>query len=131
MSTDQNIKKFVKQVLGCACPDEVFEHIEYTKKNGNAGVLTRITVGDRLLIHLVADFDRALLAEYVITTVLHEGVAERDSGKFNRFRLVLVTADPDSLGDELRAMLESSPLADEKVHLHIVDSKQAAGVIAL
>ena len=127
MPTNESIEQFVKQVLGCSCPDEVFEHIDYRETVGDANALKAITVGNRLLVYLV-DLDRASSAEHLVAAVLHDGVAERNSRGLNRFRLVLITADPVEKRHTAQASFEASPLCDDKTHLHLVDTKAVAGL---
>ncbi len=114
-------------MLGCACPDEVFQHIDYSETAGDAGPLRKITIGERLLVYL-ADFDRTSSVEHLVKTALREGVAERNERGFNRFRLVLLTAGPQVSDDAWQAMLRACPEWDDKVHLHIVDVKDAMGL---
>ena len=126
MPSNARIEQFAKQVLGCACPDEVFEHIDYQKVVGDIE-LRKITIGDRLLIYLV-DFDAVPSPERLVETILRDGTAERNERGFNRLRLVLLTADPESSDDTWQAMLRASPDSDDKVHLHMVDVEQAMGL---
>ena len=123
MPRNARIEQFAKQVLGCACPDEVFEHIEYREVVGDIA-LRKITIGDRLLIYL-ADFDGVPSPERLVETTLRDGIAERNARGLNRFRLVLLTADPRPSDDAWQAMLQASPDWDDKVHLHMVDVEQA------
>ena len=126
MLINDRIEQFAKQVLGCACPDEVFEHIEYRKIVRDIA-LRKITIGDRLLIYL-ADFDGVSSRERLVETTLRDGIAERNERGLNRFRLVLLTADPEPSDDTWQAMLRASPDSDDKVHLHMVDVKEAKGL---
>ena len=109
------VEAFVRETLGCGCPQEVFEHIE----DSRPGDLRRIAVGGRLLVYLIAPptggvaVDR--LAEY-----LSRGRRERDELGFNRFRLVIAagegTADPATL----MLAFERLRAGDERLHLHLV-----------
>ncbi|MFH1940598.1 MAG: hypothetical protein ABIL68_00740, partial [bacterium] len=49
----RNIKNFARRTLGCQCPDDVFEKIEYGTVNDvftNTTPIQKIVVGNRLLI---------------------------------------------------------------------------------
>ena len=112
------VKRFVQETLGCSCPDEVFDHIDYQKQgDGIAGI--KVTVADRLLIYLIA-MDRESSIQDVITSLLEQGVKEREKRKLNRFRLVLVASCPDELRSLAERTFDRSGYRDEKTHLHVV-----------
>ena len=95
MQTYTEIKRFVQETLGCSCPEEVFNKIDYQKEcDGISG--SKVTVGDRLLIYIIT-MDGKSNIQGVINPALERGVAERDKKGFNRFRLVLVASRPDEL----------------------------------
>ena len=53
MINDKEIKQFVRETLGCTCPDEVLQHIEcQADVNASDDVLLdyEINVGNKLLI---------------------------------------------------------------------------------
>ena len=119
----ENIKRFVRQVLGCECPEEVFKHIESTSGLPlDSGIILRrrLNIGNRLLIYVVmaenGTFVREALPELVKT-----GMAERDGKGFNRFRLVLASDDRKGIEDIAERTFNSLLLRDEKVHLHVVE----------
>jgi len=129
---DPPIKDFVQNRLGCGCPEEVFETIEYgpiTGPNSTRGL--SVTIGGRLLVwftiflptpnhhgfHAYSDF---------VKDILKDGRDERDSRGLNRFRLVLVS--DKGKGEEeqlltitarsLEMLLEDGK--DDKVHVHVM-----------
>ena len=113
------IKRFVQEVLGCSCPEEVFDNIGYqVDRDGIAA--RKVTVGDRLLIYLINMNDTSGI-QGVIDSALQQGVGEREKKGFNRFRLVLVASCPDGLRSAAEQVFDSSGYADEKTHLHIVN----------
>ena len=119
------IKRFVQEALGCSCPEEVFNKIEYQKESdGISG--RKVNVGGRLLIYVIAMDERSSIQE-VINSALERGVAERDNKGFNRFRLVLVAALPDVLRSSAELVFESSGYTDEKTHLHVVSESDVEG----
>ena len=119
MQTYPEIKRFVQETLGCSCPEEVFNKIDYQKEIG--GIPGRkVTVGDRLLIYIITT-DRESNIQGVINPALERGVVERDKKGFNRFRLVLVASHPEELRSSAEHAFDSSGYTDEKTHLHVVN----------
>jgi hypothetical protein len=118
----ENIKTFVKQTLGCACPEEVFEYIDCQSNinlKDDIVLRNKINIGNRLLIY-VMESNNPDSIKNVLPFLVNTGKTERDNLKLNRFRLVLVT---DKL-DEIKATAESmfnTINKDDKVHLHVVD----------
>ena len=120
MSAHAEIKNFVQQTLGCTCPEEVFKKIEYQDESSEIWQ-KKICVGDRLLIYIVTP-EKVSGIEDIINTGLKLGVEERNQKGLNRFRLVLVIANPDEVRSLAEKTFESSEDADEKTHLHLVTS---------
>ncbi len=118
MQTYPEIKRFVQETLGCSCPEEVFNQIDYQKEyDGISG--RKVTVGDRLLIYIIT-MDGKSNIQGVINSALERGVVERDKKGLNRFRLVLVASHPDELRSSAEHAFDSSGYTDEKTHLHVV-----------
>ena len=119
MKIYQEIKRFVQETLGCSCPEEVFNQIDYQKESDeNLG--RKINVGDRLLIYIIT-MDGKSNIQGVINSALVRGVEERERKGFNRFRLVLVVSRPDELRSSAERVFDRSSYTDEKIHLHIVN----------
>ena len=119
MQTYPEIKRFVQETLGCSCPEEVFNQIDYQKEyDGISG--SKVNVGDRLLIYIITMEGKSNI-QGVINSALERGVVERDKKGFNRFRLVLVASHPDELRSSAEQAFNSSGYTDEKTHLHIVN----------
>ena len=117
------IKRFVQETLGCSCPEEVFNKIEYQKNSG--GIWERkINVGDRLLVYILAMNGKSDI-RHVINTALKQGIEERDNTGLNRFRLVLVSSCPEELCGSAEQAFKNSKYTDEKAHLHIVSEADA------
>jgi len=113
------IKYFVQKTLGCSCPEEVFNQIDYQEEgDGISG--RKINVGDRLLIYIIT-MDRKTNIQGVINLALERGVEERDKKGLNRFRLVLVASRLDDLRSSAEHAFDSSGYTDERTHLHIVN----------
>ena len=119
IQTYPEIKRFVQEILGCSCPEEVFNNINYQiEGDGISG--RKVTVGDRLLIYII-NMNGTSGIQGVIHSALEQGVEERDKKGFNRFRLVLVASCPDGLRSSAEQAFDSSGYTDEKTHLHIVN----------
>lgn len=116
----ENIKTFVRQTLGCGCPEEVFEYIDCQSNiTLNDIVLrNRINIGNRLLIYIVEVHNTDSL-KHVLPILIEMGKKERDNSKFNRFRLVAASDNIDKtkkVADDIFRTIEK----DEKIHLHII-----------
>jgi hypothetical protein len=121
MINDKGIKQFVRETLGCTCPDEVFQHIDCRADvNASDGVLLdyEINIGNKLLIFVVTIDEPGSLSP-LIPQLVWDGTNKRNQENFNRFRLVLLTQRPSHMAEEAFAIFQSLG-ADEKVHLHVV-----------
>jgi len=125
LSDKEKIKVFVKNTLGCGCPDKVFEKIDISKLllSGDEGELTRIVVGDTLLIYII----RAELSDDFVDSVEALGMAgkaDRDTSNYNRFRLVVSGFGDDDQQGRLSERFSKLFATDEKMHLHFVNDEQ-------
>ena len=68
------IKRFVREILGCSCPDEVFANIDY-QQEGEGVSGRRIRVGARLLIYII-NMDGKAGIQGVIDAALAQGVGD-------------------------------------------------------
>ena len=121
MINDKEIKQFVRDTLGCTCPDEVFQHIDCRADvKGSDDVLLdyEINIGNKLLIFVVT-IDGLESLSPLIPQLAWDGTNKRNQENFNRFRLVLLTQGPTDMAEEAFAIFQSLG-ADEKVHLHVV-----------
>jgi hypothetical protein len=114
-----SIKHFVREHLGCACPEQVFENITVTEQSGIFSLAnTAYEIGGRLFVAVFAPADW-----HVITLQLDKlvvaGKQFRDRHGYNRFRLVIVTDDGDAEKD-LKRVFDDLPGIDEKTHLHVI-----------
>jgi hypothetical protein len=118
------IKRFVQETLGCTCPEEVFNRIDYQKEcDGISG--RKINIGERLLIYIIT-MDGKPNIQGVISSALERGIKERDEKGFTRFRLVLESSRPDELRVLAEHAFDGSGCADEKTHLHVVNESEVA-----
>jgi len=122
MIENENVKAFVRQTLGCMCPDEVFEYIDCqhnVKLDGDLLLNSKINVGNRLLIYVIEANDPDFIKNSLSALILL-GKNERDNKGFNRFRLVIVTDKMGEIKQIAHRIFESSEHKDERVHLHVV-----------
>lgn len=126
----REVRDFVQSVLGCNCPPEVLELIEAeicTKALDNTPLLSRLNVGNRLLVFVVLDDD---IDPIRLLSVLGAGMDERERKGFNRFRLAVAAANVEGTREILRQIipqadgmgssLDGIAGLDDKVHLHVV-----------
>ncbi|HTY89887.1 MAG TPA: hypothetical protein VMC84_01800 [Methanocella sp.] len=123
--SDENVRTFVRNTLGCDCDEEVFRHIENEHGASVAGYTLRnkINVGNRLLVYIAEPGD----LEKTLPELVNAGRDERDARGYNRFRLVLVSDDA-ALKERAFKAFKKLPAADEKIHLHVVGK---AGIVGL
>jgi len=121
----------VRDVLGCACPDEVLRSIAVERGRLIPGLdaeVTQLDVGGRLLVYVVAAAASQPLPT-VISAAVDAGVSERDRRGFNRFRLVLAADSPAALERPARDALAACERRDERVHLHVVSVEDCPGSV--
>ena len=121
MINKEEIKQFVRETLGCDCPDEVFQHIDYRADviAGNDVLLDyEINIGNRLLIFVVTIDELGSIGQ-LISQLVWDGTNKRNQESFNRFRLVLLAQSPADVAEEAFAIFQSLG-AGEGVHLHVV-----------
>ena len=121
-----NIQRFVRGVLGCSCPEAVFQtiHIDY---NPRALVGTQrgytITIGSKLLV-LVIMTTNCPVTVNELGNILERGRQARDRERLNRFRLVVATPEPQLARSKLESGFEALGMQDNRIHLHIVSPDQ-------
>ncbi len=119
----EHIIVFVKQILGCNCPEEVFSSIDCLTDVPVHGIALdlKINVGNRLLVYVLTVDDPDSLRR-ILPLLVTAGKKERDGKGFNRFRLVLAADDISRIKNEAETVYNSLN-EDEKVHLHLVSVK--------
>jgi hypothetical protein len=114
----QSLKAFVRTVLGCGCPEEVFErmvcHREFPP--GGTGPRIWVDIGGRLLVAMAAE--DSVASEAGFTAFFEEGKARRDRQRFNRCRLVVATEQPEEFLEKRNGLFERLRNGDAKIHLH-------------
>ncbi|MFZ5571548.1 MAG: hypothetical protein ACOZF0_14195 [Thermodesulfobacteriota bacterium] len=115
------VEPFVRNVLGCGCPDAVFDDIRMVDpKDGLAGMPIDylLLIGGRLLIVVCASDPDADMAAH-LAQLVHSGRQLRDELGFNRFRLVVPLADMESTR-KLRQAFAALTGLDDRTHLHVL-----------
>jgi hypothetical protein len=123
MVNTENIVAFVKNTLGCNCPDEVFSLIECQTGILCSGIVLdmKINVGNRLLIYIGKVNDPDTLRR-MLPVLVTAGKKERDGAGFNRFRLVLAADDINAIEKEAKKIFNTLN-EDEKIYLHTLPGK--------
>ena len=119
------VKRFVREVVGCTCPDEVFKRVEVKPESSairSCSADYEINVGNRLLIVLssepVEGFSPARLEKVMV-----EGRSARDAGKFNRFRFIVQADNASEVGKQFLRLFDGLAMKDEKTHLQVIGRK--------
>ncbi len=119
---NDKITLFVRNVLGCGCPDEVFNKIEISDIDltPEISTATRIVVGDTLLIYILPDNPVEVVANN-IGKLVAAGKKDRDSYGYNRFRLVVRSGGNRDMEEQVITLFAETVADNEKLHLHFVD----------
>lgn len=123
----QVVTRFVREVIGCNCPDEVFRHIEIQRGSSAVKACSadcELRIGGRLLILVTSEPVSRLSPR--LAEVIAEGKRARDESKFNRFQLVVQTENPDRESEQLVQAFESLSHKDERTHLHVLPKGDVA-----
>jgi|SRR5581483_7165891 len=125
------VTRFVRQVIGCDCPDEVFRQIEVQRGSSAVRACSadcELRIGGRLLLVITSE-PVAGLAPH-LAEVVAEGKRARDERKFNRFRLVVQTGQPAEESEKLFLAFESVSDKDERTHLHVLGNTEVPNFFA-
>ena len=115
-----SLVRFVRDTLGCGCPDEVLARIALdVSEAGEPG----LDVGGRLLVRVLPVAGAGRLVDDFPETV-ERLVAERDRRGFRRLRLVVCDSQPEVTADVLQGMLHLIVAADEFVYVHVLKHQQ-------
>jgi hypothetical protein len=118
-----DLRTFIRQTLGCECPDEVLRRIECTSNlalPGGAGLGCRLDVGGRLLVYVLpTPVDPETLRSRLAAAV-EQGITDRETGGFNRLRIVLAADDVVEVEQTARRAFADCHCPDARIHLHIV-----------
>lgn len=123
------VRRFVRDILGCGCPEEVFDDLvlaEETIADGSTATRT-LLVGNRLLVVLLCCRDWDDLRGILPQLVGHYR-QERDERGLNRVRLVVACDQPALLQPAASLCFAGLPGVDERMHLHILAPADLAEV---
>jgi hypothetical protein len=119
------IKRFAIDVLGCGCEDSVFNRIEQSRSfrlPSGITLASRILIGDRLLIY-IADSNTVSPAD--LKSVVRDGLEDRNSGGYNRLRVVIKTDIPDDETPRYLKTFNTITVKDDKTHLHVLSRSES------
>jgi hypothetical protein len=116
------VTRFVREVIGCTCPDEVYHRIE--GQRGSSAVKTcsadcELRIGGRLLVVVTSEPVPKLSSQ--LAEVIGEGKRAKDESNFNRFRLVVETENWAEERKKLLRAFEAVPDKDERTHVHVLE----------
>ena len=116
------IKRFVREVVGCTCPDEVFERVDV--KSGSSAVRScsadyEINVGNRLLIVVSSDPVESFSSKR-LEQVIAQGRSARDAGRFNRFRFIVRSDNAAEADEKFQRLFATLATKDERTHVHVI-----------
>lgn len=127
------VKEFAVDVLGCGCPDEVFQTIEtssFVVPELSNILVSRIVIGNRLLIYLAPD-NKEMPIKTLFQQLVPLGKNERDESGYNRFRLV-VYADEFSFDPAEASLLFSTFVKnDDRIFFHTVEKRSLSHLLQL
>lgn len=126
---NEKIKGFVKNTLGCGCPDKVFQKIDISELSvvAHEQQITRIVIGDTLLIYMIPAGSSSVLVESV-ESLASTGKNDRDRNSYNRFRLVVSGCDDDVLRQRISACFLELFSDDRKMHIHFINQALVDGL---
>ena len=126
---NEKLKVFVKNTLGCNCPEKVFEKIEVSKflTEEHEKEITRIVVGDTLLIYVISPEPSGEFVDSVESIGL-AGKTDRDTNNYNRFRLVVSSFEDITQQHKVSERFSKAFNTDEKMHIHFVNQELVGGL---
>ena len=124
VTAESEVVRFIRDDLGCGCPEDVLRSIRVDRSSpvgATDSQAVRIDVGHRLLVWVVVfEDDTGALAD-LVTSVVANGLDERDRLSFNRLRVVLASDGPLAIDEAARRAFDACLPPDDRVHLHVVD----------
>ena len=122
ITASSEIRDFVKDRLGCSCPDEVFSSIRvfhHPESFKELPVDSLLEIGGRLVVAVCSQQNWLEVSTSLEHTV-HAGISYRDRYGFNRFRLVIPSIDNEVV-IAIQQAFDSLSATDDKTHIHFVD----------
>lgn len=118
-----DLQGFIREALGCGCPDEALAHIESRPRPEVFREFEEaqlLEVGGRLLVLVLQPIEWRPLAD-ALAGVLERGRLLRDAMGCNRFRCVVATPAAEAAREPLARAAHAALRADERLHLHVID----------
>ena len=118
-STNESVRHFIRNSLGCTCPDEVFDTIRISEHTDLFTLENTVyEIGGRLFVAVFTPADWKDIAVQ-LEQLVEAGKHYRDRHGYNRYRLVVVTDNPEA-ADKLQLQFKTLSNTDGKTHLHII-----------
>ena len=114
-----DLQRFVRGTLGCKCPDDVFQSVAIDCREDH----TRLMIGNRLLIYVV-ETTAEPPAGKAVSRLVEQGLADRNSQRLNRFRLVIACPEPTPDLASAKAAFAAVAGDDDRAHLHVISAGQ-------
>jgi len=114
-----DLRRFVRSTLGCKCPDDVFQSVTIDRCDN----LTRLMIGNRLLIYLMETTLEPPVAK-TVSRLVEQGLADRNSQRLNRFRLVVACPQPSPDLASAKASFAAVAGDDDRAHLHVISTDE-------
>ena len=118
----ETAKCFVRDTLGCQCPDSAFDRIDYQENAdilGKDAIVKRLLVGNRLLIY-VLELDGGKSLPALLPILVRNAKSERDRLGYNRLRVVIAAENADMIRPAAEGLFAEIEDIDAKVHLHVL-----------
>ena len=128
MSRKQAATYFVREVLGCHCPNEVLRHISVNQETAKIAGLPidfSIDVGGRLLVYVAHTATTDHILEH-LEAFFRAAPMIRDREGYNRLRLVVARREPDGVRHKLEQSFAQISVPDDRLHLHVVAAHNIA-----
>ena len=125
-----DIERFVRRTLGCCCSDDVFRLVAVADGQSRDGTgFTRLIIGGRLLIYILEQPAEGSVAA-LVGALAAQGLAERESRAYNRFRLVLACDDPAAANGEAESAFRRLAGGDDRAHLHLLAPAELPAILS-
>jgi hydrogenase maturation factor len=114
------LKDFVKNELGCKCPDDVFKRMKVNEKiiMGNFQIDRRIIIGNKLLLYILFNDSVDVLIKN-LPYIIEYGIGDREKHGFNRLRIVILK-DNIEIQNSLTTLISKIERENQKAHVHVM-----------